>query len=85
MNDVERGVVWEEVIIMLPPHVNMVLLSATVSPSICNKKTMKRNITFMLQDTFLVQLSGLSKCHSAASYMWSQTSFASCTEMPYGH
>lgn len=37
MNDVERGVVWEEVIIMLPPHVNMVLLSATVSPLICNK------------------------------------------------
>lgn len=31
VNDVERGVVWEEVIIMLPPHVNLVLLSATVS------------------------------------------------------
>ncbi|KAH7404973.1 hypothetical protein KP509_15G051600 [Ceratopteris richardii] len=30
VNDVERGVVWEEVIIMLPDHVNMVLLSATV-------------------------------------------------------
>ncbi|KAG6547499.1 hypothetical protein Mapa_010947 [Marchantia paleacea] len=30
VNDVERGVVWEEVIIMLPEHVNMVLLSATV-------------------------------------------------------
>ena len=25
-----RGVVWEEVIIMLPPHVKLVLLSATV-------------------------------------------------------
>jgi hypothetical protein len=37
VNDVERGVVWEEVIIMLPPHVNMVLLSATVRPLICNK------------------------------------------------
>ncbi|MEW5305638.1 MAG: hypothetical protein WDW36_008165 [Sanguina aurantia] len=30
VNDVDRGVVWEEVIIMLPPHINLVLLSATV-------------------------------------------------------
>lgn len=30
VNDLERGVVWEEVIIMLPPHVGLVLLSATV-------------------------------------------------------
>lgn len=30
MNDVERGVVWEEVIIMLPRHINIILLSATV-------------------------------------------------------
>lgn len=30
VNDVERGVVWEEVIIMLPRHINFVLLSATV-------------------------------------------------------
>eukprot|EP00898_Chlorokybus_atmophyticus_P001683 jgi/Chlat1/2515/Chrsp175S02429 len=30
VNDMERGVVWEECIIMLPPHVNLVLLSATV-------------------------------------------------------
>ena len=30
VNDNERGVVWEEVIIMLPDHVKMVLLSATV-------------------------------------------------------
>ncbi|KAK9802049.1 hypothetical protein WJX73_006832 [Symbiochloris irregularis] len=30
VNDQERGVVWEEVIIMLPAHVNLVLLSATV-------------------------------------------------------
>ncbi|KAF2312608.1 hypothetical protein GH714_035213 [Hevea brasiliensis] len=29
VNDAERGVVWEEVIIMLPRHVNIVLLSAT--------------------------------------------------------
>ena len=35
VNDVERGVVWEEVIIMLPNHVNMVFLSATVSMSSC--------------------------------------------------
>ena len=26
----KRGVVWEEVIIMLPEHVNIILLSATV-------------------------------------------------------
>ncbi|KAK9456604.1 NUC185 domain-containing protein [Dipodascopsis uninucleata] len=30
VNDLERGVVWEEVIIMLPDHVKMILLSATV-------------------------------------------------------
>ncbi|CAI7908765.1 unnamed protein product [Closterium sp. NIES-54] len=31
VNDMERGVVWEEVIIMLPPHVGLIMLSATVS------------------------------------------------------
>ncbi|KAI8971231.1 NUC185 domain-containing protein [Pilobolus umbonatus] len=30
VNDIEAGVVWEEVIIMLPAHVNIILLSATV-------------------------------------------------------
>jgi antiviral helicase SKI2 len=30
VNDLERGVVWEEVIILLPPHVTIVMLSATV-------------------------------------------------------
>ncbi|PRT53928.1 Antiviral helicase SKI2 [Wickerhamiella sorbophila] len=30
VNDSERGVVWEEVIIMLPDHVKFILLSATV-------------------------------------------------------
>lgn len=30
VNDVDRGVVWEEVIIMLPRHINIILLSATV-------------------------------------------------------
>ncbi|XP_059165640.1 superkiller complex protein 2-like [Physella acuta] len=30
INDSERGVVWEEVLIMLPDHVNVILLSATV-------------------------------------------------------
>jgi superfamily II RNA helicase len=30
MNSLQRGVVWEEVIIMLPDHVNIILLSATV-------------------------------------------------------
>lgn len=30
VNDAERGVVWEEIIIMLPRHINLVLLSATV-------------------------------------------------------
>lgn len=29
----QRGVVWEEVIIMLPDHVNIILLSATVPNS----------------------------------------------------
>ncbi|TFK26711.1 translation repressor [Coprinopsis marcescibilis] len=33
VNDAERGVVWEEVIIMLPEHVNIILLSATVPNS----------------------------------------------------
>lgn len=30
LNLFQRGVVWEEVIIMLPEHVNIILLSATV-------------------------------------------------------
>lgn len=30
VNDADRGVVWEEVIILLPQHVNLVMLSATV-------------------------------------------------------
>ncbi|CAG5116731.1 unnamed protein product, partial [Candidula unifasciata] len=30
INDSERGVVWEEVLIMLPDHVSVILLSATV-------------------------------------------------------
>ncbi|KAI9295005.1 antiviral helicase [Neoconidiobolus thromboides FSU 785] len=30
LNDLERGVVWEEVIILLPSHINIILLSATV-------------------------------------------------------
>ncbi|KIV98030.1 hypothetical protein PV10_01723 [Exophiala mesophila] len=30
VNDIERGVVWEEVIILLPEHVTLILLSATV-------------------------------------------------------
>ncbi|BFZ20866.1 hypothetical protein BsWGS_23905 [Bradybaena similaris] len=30
INDSERGVVWEEVLIMLPEHVSVILLSATV-------------------------------------------------------
>lgn len=30
VNDFERGVVWEEVIIMLPAHISLILLSATV-------------------------------------------------------
>ncbi|XP_074268042.1 DExH-box ATP-dependent RNA helicase DExH11 isoform X2 [Silene latifolia] len=34
VNDAERGVVWEEVIIMLPRHINIVLLSATVPNTI---------------------------------------------------
>ena len=31
INDIERGVVWEEVLIMLPEHVSVILLSATVA------------------------------------------------------
>lgn len=34
VNDIDRGVVWEEVIIMLPPHVRMVFLSATTPNTI---------------------------------------------------
>ncbi|XP_057289644.1 SKI2 subunit of superkiller complex protein-like [Hydractinia symbiolongicarpus] len=30
INDIDRGVVWEEVLIMLPSHVGIILLSATV-------------------------------------------------------
>ncbi|ELP90027.1 helicase, putative [Entamoeba invadens IP1] len=34
VNDEERGVVWEEVIMNLPPHVKMLMLSATVENAI---------------------------------------------------
>lgn len=30
LNDPDRGVVWEETIIMLPKHIKLVMLSATV-------------------------------------------------------
>ncbi len=30
INDLERGVVWEETIIMLPDHIQIIMLSATV-------------------------------------------------------
>ncbi|KAI0987402.1 hypothetical protein GJ496_000156, partial [Pomphorhynchus laevis] len=30
VNDLERGVVWEEILILIPPHVKFVMLSATV-------------------------------------------------------
>jgi len=30
VNDIERGVVWEETIIMLPEHIGIIMLSATV-------------------------------------------------------
>jgi antiviral helicase SKI2 len=30
VNDIDRGVVWEEVIIMLPDHIKIIMLSATV-------------------------------------------------------
>lgn len=33
MSSIKRGVVWEEVIIMLPDHVSIILLSATVPNS----------------------------------------------------
>jgi hypothetical protein len=31
LNDYDRGVVWEEVIILLPKQISLVMLSATVS------------------------------------------------------
>jgi antiviral helicase SKI2 len=34
INDTERGVVWEEVLIMLPDHIGIIMLSATVPNSI---------------------------------------------------
>jgi antiviral helicase SKI2 len=30
MNDAMRGVVWEETLILLPDHINIVMLSATI-------------------------------------------------------
>lgn len=30
MNDAHRGVVWEETLILLPDHINIVMLSATI-------------------------------------------------------
>jgi antiviral helicase SKI2 len=37
INDRERGVVWEEVIILLPSHVNIIMLSATVPNTLGNR------------------------------------------------
>jgi antiviral helicase SKI2 len=34
INDPDRGVVWEEVIIMLPDHVGLIFLSATTPNTI---------------------------------------------------
>ena len=34
VNDSERGVVWEEVIIMLPDRINLIFLSATTPNTI---------------------------------------------------
>jgi superfamily II RNA helicase len=31
INDADRGKIWEETIILLPPHINMVMLSATLA------------------------------------------------------
>lgn len=31
INNADRGTVWEETLILLPPHINLVLLSATIS------------------------------------------------------
>ena len=30
INDVDRGRVWEQTILMLPPHIQMIMLSATI-------------------------------------------------------
>lgn len=55
VNDVERGVVWEEVIIMLPRHINFVLLSATViilAAYIVRFST--QNIEYLLRHFFFI-------------------------------
>ena len=33
LNDPDRGHVWEESIVMLPPRINLIMLSATISGS----------------------------------------------------
>ena len=38
INDPERGVVWEEVLILLPDHVNIIMLSATVPNTLGNTR-----------------------------------------------
>jgi len=54
----QRGVVWEEVLIMLPEHVSIILLSATVPNSVefsewigcvCVLKAMKLNLILLLK------------------------------------
>ena len=43
LNDEERGVVWEEVIIMLPDHVSMIMLSATgTNDDTCDQRYRKQ-------------------------------------------
>lgn len=53
VNDSERGVVWEEVIIMLPDHANMIFLSATTPNTVefCDwiGRTKRKPVRYSLQ------------------------------------
>ena len=66
INDLERGVVWEEVIIMLPAHVNFVLLSATVPNTVefadWVGRTRKKNIWVISTDKRPVPLQHFLWC-----------------------
>lgn len=61
VNDSERGVVWEEVIIMLPDHANMIFLSATTPNTVefCDwigrtKRKPVRSFTSGIRDCTLI-------------------------------
>lgn len=68
---VQRGVVWEEVIIMLPDHVNIILLSATVPNARefadwVGYGSLKQSISEMLNDLSMLAVEQRKKTYTSS-------------------